>query len=1213
MATTTTQPVSAHSVLLLLPKLQEDDPDLRYMGLNDLCSLLTSASPTLFQSEYGGAARTVDALIRALQDANGEVQNMAVKCVSPFVNKVPENIICAFIEKVSQLPSENVVDTAVPALALRSIVTSLPHPSQGAPRSKTVITSYNAISRALIPRLTGSVVVHRANSNSLPKPPVGMLHTDMEKGTDSNAIDVLTDVARCFGPMLHELEVSTLIKVSLEVVRHRRTSVVLKKKAVAAIAQLFQYLTTKTLQSFMGDLATEVKQPSLSHASKKLYLSLLGLISRSSPQKFGQYLKSFTPFVLTVLSQEEIERDEERLEETEERDLEADEVRESALLALESWLSVCPSPMKPFTQNVLEVITRFLEYDPNLATVADFSDMEEEEDDLDDADFEEDVGGGDDEDDTSWKVRRCAAKVAHALIATRSDGDLLEDGTLYTYVAPILLARFKEREETVRLEVLAALATLIRITGGDKINSGGLIDSHSQNGAMEPPSRKRRRAGSDASMVDLYTKPLTLSRSDSTVLASSAFSSLESISPELVKGLSELMQSPLLATKQASIGVLRDLVLALHGQLRDYLASTVSTILEAVSNSKSTAATVGSSLAAANTYRVEALQCLGAIAEVQSTKDLQPFIVQIIPVVKASMNDNHNKVAVAALSTSEHIIDALTPPRSSNRDYRPQLDGLTAALIELTASNDVDLEVRRLAIHSLGLVLGRSSLGQDLLDPAIRTKGMELLLQRLRNETTRLTTARAVDAVVLYARNASDFPKDWISSVSTELVQQFRKASRSLRGACLTAMKTLASNPVSKAQFSRSTIDSILPDLVPLIKTADFHTLTPTLLILAAFIDKDSTNPNLEQFIDPLCSLLTSALPSTTTKAYLAVIRAYGSHFIGKPLMAVLLQQVSLTAPPELVGKVIGNLLVAGLGSVGVELADFTKELNNPDEKRKCLAIGVLGETACLMGTDSPLTPRFFMDRFFEGNDKTSHAAALALGRAGAGNISVYVPMILTTIGKNTTSPNHKQLLLHAIREIVNSEDHSELAPYIQELWNQVNAASQSASSRSVGAECLGRLAIVDPSSFYPQLKEFLSPVTTSVALRSLGLSALRVTVTSDSSIAHTSQVSKALRPLIKSVLELVPKEDDLENRRVGLTIINAAMHTRFEDVIEPLMSEVLPAILNETKIRTELIKEVTMGPFKHKVDDGLECRKVCLYLYSCYKFELTTMSAGRI
>jgi len=130
MASSSTQPATAYSVGHLLPKLQDEDPDLRYMGLNDLCQLLAAAPNNIFVNDLSIPAKTIDALLRCLKDQNGEVQNMAVKCVGPFVNKVSEQIVCVLIEKISLLDSDSVVDSSIPALALRQIVVSLPRPGR---------------------------------------------------------------------------------------------------------------------------------------------------------------------------------------------------------------------------------------------------------------------------------------------------------------------------------------------------------------------------------------------------------------------------------------------------------------------------------------------------------------------------------------------------------------------------------------------------------------------------------------------------------------------------------------------------------------------------------------------------------------------------------------------------------------------------------------------------------------------------------------------------------------------------------------------------------------------------------------------------------------------------------------------------------------------------------------------------------------------------
>ena len=65
-----------------------------------------------------------------------------------------------------------------------------------------------------------------------------------------------------------------------------------------------------------------------------------------------------------------------------------------------------------------------------------------------------------DDDDVSWKVRRAAVAVLRSLIVTRSDLVLY----YYQHVAPVLVARMREREESVRLDVLDTFVALLSRT-----------------------------------------------------------------------------------------------------------------------------------------------------------------------------------------------------------------------------------------------------------------------------------------------------------------------------------------------------------------------------------------------------------------------------------------------------------------------------------------------------------------------------------------------------------------------------------------------------------------------------------------------------------------------------------------------------------------------------------------------------------------------------
>ena len=60
-------------------KLGDADPDFRFMALNDLLQMLNNSKSDFLHHDYNTAARTVDAVIKTLDDMNGEVQNLAVK------------------------------------------------------------------------------------------------------------------------------------------------------------------------------------------------------------------------------------------------------------------------------------------------------------------------------------------------------------------------------------------------------------------------------------------------------------------------------------------------------------------------------------------------------------------------------------------------------------------------------------------------------------------------------------------------------------------------------------------------------------------------------------------------------------------------------------------------------------------------------------------------------------------------------------------------------------------------------------------------------------------------------------------------------------------------------------------------------------------------------------------------------------------------------
>ena len=110
--------------------------------------------------------------------------------------------------------------------------------------------------------------------------------------------------------------------------------------------------------------------------------------------------------------------------------------------------------------------------------------------------------------------------------------------------------------------------------------------------------------------------------------------------------------------------------------------------------------------------------------------------------------------------------------------------------------------------------------------------------------------------------------------------------------------------------------------------------------------------------------------------------------------------------------------------------------------------------------------------------------------------------------------------------------------------------------------------------------------------MRGVVISAFRYTL-ADASDAF----NVVLRPLIVPLLNSMLADQDLSNHRLALTTLNSAIHNKM-NLLLPHLGELLPAVFGDAHIKPELIREVQMGPFKHKVDDGLDLRKVSI-MYS--------------
>ncbi len=984
----------------------------------------------------------------------------------------------------------------MPATALRTFVTAFPPPVPGLPPAANTKEAYSAISKVLIPRLLGYTVIPTPQNN-LPAPPPGMLEVGSEKGTNSDGIDIMIEVLRCFGPMFQDAEVRALQKTIMVILDDERTSPVIKKKAILAMSMLAVYMSDRLLSTFVSSTVESFRGPQLTLSKRRLLITMLGSLSKSIPHKLGPYLKTMAPFVLSALSEREYEDSMEEVNEDGSIDPEVEEVREAALVALEGFLSSCSNDMRPFTTDAIDSALRYVIYDPNDAALdEDDEEMEgtpgdaeadDEENDLDEIeeDFEEE-GGMSDDDDSSWKIRRCAAKALYAIISTRSNGDLLDNGTLYEKIAPILINRFKEREENVRLEVLTTLGTLVRKTGEGVTMLGSSPNQDTVYAADQAQrSRKRRRVNSIADPFDppgSFSSSIGLSSpAASPSPVSGPKGDLARLSPAIVRGVAKLLKQSSIPTKQAGISVLREVVVVQNGGLSANMNKIIEPLLDAVrsttndSGGSASTSVGGPAVATGSRMRIEGLGLLGALCDTHSSKVLGPYIGNIVPTVMSAVKDGYYKVSSQALLTAESIIKALTPPRSAGPEQqrKTHLDNIYTNTLAKATAADADLEVRQRAIYALGILLARTSGSKSakLLSSDSRNNALSILQDRLKNETTRLSTVLAIEMIVTSAVDQTDVPPSWLRQVALELGAQLRKADRILRGTSLSALRNLVSNPVALSNLDDETVYHLGDLLLPLVAANDLGLLGLAMAVLSKLVKRSPHKVVDAKLNDALCRVVLVSLGGAVFEAFLGLVKVIGEQSVGQPLMHGFLQNVGVSGDAAIVGKTIGTLLVSGSSTVGVSIEDFKKELrSSKDFRRQCLALSILGEAGLRLGSSSPLEPQTFTSHFASKSEAVPRAAAVALGRAGAGNIHTYLPIILSF----STEADHLQYLsLHAIKEILRhvSKSRSDISSYTKDIWEKLSIASQSEDNKAIGAECIGRLTTIEPKTFLPILQ----------------------------------------------------------------------------------------------------------------------------------------------
>jgi len=227
-------------------------------------------------------------------------------------------------------------------------------------------------------------------------------------------------------------------------------------------------------------------------------------------------------------------------------------------------------------------------------------------------------------------------------------------------------------------------------------------------------------------------------------------------------------------------------------------------------------------------------------------------------------------------------------------------------------------------------------------------------------------------------------------------------------------------------------------------------------------------------------------------------------------------------------------------------------------------------------------------------SEDVKSAASVAFGCVACGNLAKFLPEILEEVQSH---PTRKYLLLGSLREVIvrlsgSKEGKENLTKHFEEILKLLfeHADHAEEGTRSIVSECLGKLALIQPESVVVQLRDLTK--NPSAKVRACVVTALKYTI-----FEKSLPVDKVLKEHIQAFFELIT-DKEIEVRKAILISLNYIAHHKAK-IISSLLPKYTCALYGETKIKPELIVEIVLGPFKHKVDTGLEIRQAtfeCMY-----------------
>jgi len=1144
--------VFSNTVTGLLTKMTNEDNDIRFMAINDLLNELDKYPKVSISSQT--EKEMVKSLLKSLTDKNSEVQNITAKCLG----KVMKNLSMEQQVKVanhlcSLLISDTEEHRDIAGISLKMIIAELPINSP--------------ISTSIIDQIVPKILQQLKDEDG------HMIQLD--------TLDILSDLLSKFGyVLLNKPDVLESIQNTLKKLLNN-SRLAIRKRANNAIGSLATVMSSDMFNGMISFITNELNKTSDIDYLKSL-ISCIGTLCRSNSSFFEPHINTLFPYLLKYSKNNDAE------------------LSETCIKTIETLAIRCPIPLTEKLNDIVNLSNELVKYDPNYVEENDVDSnnyMDESNDD-EENEFYDEMDSGDefddiseleysDDDDVSWKVRCASAKLIATLIQTKPESLPM----YYNEIAPILINRLNEREDSVYVEILNTLIILVKKTNAYNGYELSKNEMDCQNNPKE----------------QLYNLVDTI-----------------------CKILSRQISTKAITSRQIIYELLNEMLKA-KCNLSDYLDSFIASIEQIFVTPQLIGN--GRNLISSN-LKLEALLFIKELFNGHMPEELSKYYETIIGILEKSANDSFYKITCESFVILSKLIVFLRPITYNketktydistvDESYSIYFNSIYKIIMDHLSISDSDKEVKENCIICLGVLLNH--VGDQIPADELNTRALPIILERLRNELTRIVTLKTLNKIIksplLVIDNDQARGINLTSIISDTIIESTNLLHQSQRQYRVVSLKYLKSvMDKYKDKLSYDLYHLVMSEVKHIFTNieSDLHILPDSLNCLTSVIENCNRVyiENNESVKDIICNIIKLNCNVVDSghgqEALLNTVRAISSVDSAeenRKFYSQLIKNISNNKLNDdkmtkqaysVLATCIAVICINNINECPDLTENFVKCINDPGREDNLVYLSLL----CLGEIGSKIDLyNYYKDvhininnLFSSDNDERKHAAAFALGNITLGNIKVYVPYLVDCINNATD----KRYVLLALKETINKYIKSDELkngqefPYIQEIWNLLFNLCENATEnniKSIIAECIGKFSLSSPSLLLPDLQKRIN--STNNTIRSTVITAIRYTFTEQ----KNPKYDEILQTMIFDFLKLIG-DPDLELRRISLSALNSAAYNK-PDLIRDCISDLLPLLYEQTNINTELIHTVEMGPFKHQVDDGLEIRKSafdCMY-----------------